>query len=296
MTLRALLPDWTIHLRARRRSPRTITSYVSSGEQLCDWLDGAGLDSDPAAITGRVLEKYLADLSGRLAASTVAKHYRNLYQLFRWLVADGEIPVSPFESLSEPDVPEQPVPIVADETLTRLVKACAGNGFEARRDTALIRLLIDTGMRVSECAGLELDDIDQAQFIAFVMGKGGRGRAVPYGAKTADALRRYLRERGKHPSSAGTSRLWVGMNGVLTDSGIRQMLARRCDEAGVERIHPHQFRHTFAHDWLASGGQENDLMRLAGWRSREMVGRYGSSAAAERAAAAHRRMARGDRI
>ena len=60
----------------------------------------------------------------------------------------------------------------------------------------------------------------------------------------------------------------------MTDSGVRQMLERRCKDAGVDPIHPHQFRHTMAHRWFAAGGQETDLMRLAGWRSREMVGRY----------------------
>ncbi len=202
----------------------------------------------------------------------VAKHYRSLQQLFVWLVDDGEIERSPMERMRPPSVPEQPVAVLAIEEAGALLATGRGNTFENRRDLAILRLFIDTGMRAGELVGLSLDDINLELNVALVMGKGGRNRTCPYGAKTAEALRRYLRVRRTHPL-AQLPQLWVGRQGPLSDSGLRQLLERRANDAGVPHVHPHRFRHTFAHLWLAEGGQENDLMRLAGWRSREMVGR-----------------------
>ena len=75
-----------------------------------------------------------------------------------------------------------------------------------------------------------------------------------------------------------------------------QTVDERAAKAGIDHLYPHKFRHTFAHEWLAEGGQKGDLMRLAGWRSRSMLSRYGASAADDRARKVHRKLGLGDRL
>ena len=101
-----------------------------------------------------------------------------------------------------PQIPEAPVPVLTEDQLRRLLKACEGRDFAARRDSAIIRLLIDTGLRRGECAGIMLDDLDLDDQVVTVLGKGRRPRVLAYGRKTALALDRYLRARASHPHTA----------------------------------------------------------------------------------------------
>lgn len=290
-----LASSFSRDLRAEGRADRTVVIYNQAIRFFSQWLEDQGRSATLDELTRSAIRAWLAELSDRNEASTVATRHRSLHRFCLWLVAEDEIEKDPMAGMQLPRPTQKPVPVISDEDLAALLKTCAAKTFNDRRDEVIMRVLLDCGIRVSELAGLTLDDIDLDKELAIVRGKGRKVRPVYFSSRTTRALDRYLRER-KHHRRASSPALLLSQRGPMSPDGIREIVRKRGQEAGIEGLHPHRFRHTFAHDFLLNGGQERDLKRLAGWSSDVMLERYGASAADVRAQEAAKRMKRGDRV
>src|SRR3954470_24583279 len=217
--LEDLLSSFRRHLRAASKAPRTIELYSQSVRYFSRWLAEHDRPATLDELTRPAISAWLAELSENCQASTVATRLRGMRRFCRWLVVEGELDKAPTEGIEIASIPDKPVPILSDAEITALLKTCAvGRGrpgsfarpiFLARRDEVIFRLLLDTGVRVSELVGLSLDDVDFDRELAHVVGKGSRPRVFPFGAKTGQAIDRYLPIRALHPQASSPRLLWA---------------------------------------------------------------------------------------
>jgi site-specific recombinase XerD len=262
--------EWALKLE--RKSPHTINGRIGTLGRLLAYCEMQGFPADSLdAITPAHVKLWFASL--RVEESTQQTYYRQLHAFWVWAINQEKIAtVNPLDAIKPPRPDEKTIDGLSAEEVRCLVDICRnGASMHWRRDLAIVLLIVDTGLRVSELCSLMLDGWQQDRI--HVMGKGRKERIVPLSSMTAKALWDYIhkeRARVKLPE------IWLNQyNRPLTRDGVWRILDRRAKEAGLRHIHPHMLRHTFALEWHRSGGPLSALQTLLGHSKPTMSLRYG---------------------
>jgi integrase/recombinase XerD len=297
--------EWLRSVTSKQGRPfqeGTIRDYAETARVLDRWMTDQGHDGDFTACDAALLNKFFAAYFTAHGQGGTNTRQRNLRHLFTWLEKTYGHPHPYTDGLHRYSPAQTRPSTLAQEFIQDLLEVTGGGqarDFPRARDHAMIRMLTE-GVRRTELIQQRTEDLSADliahPFVRVVPLKAaracGEGRIVPLSPSTGRAVTAYLRARRAH-RLAGSSELWLGTRnrGPLTGSGLYRMLKQRAIQAGYEPdVHPHQFRHTFAHDWLEGGGGEGDLMRLMGWNDRSMLDRYGADLAVHRAIQAKQRM------
>lgn len=287
--------DWLLDGDLRQLSPATLSTRRLFVDKLLWFLRQEGFDSCGTPELRRFFG-YLsnghetengrwdnAQLKKKARPSTIATYYRHLRSMFRFFLQEGWIDASPLETITPPVVRSDQVQPFTQDQVNALLNA-AKKTLHARRDTAILLFLLDTGARASEMCGLKLKDVDLQGRRCSVRGKGDKTRSLYFGKETTKALWSYLKEEPRE----GEDPLFFADRGTragdpLTRSGLRQMIRRLGRAARIEacRCSPHTFRHTFAVMFLRAGGNTFTLQQMLGHTSLHMTNRYVALAQAD---------------
>jgi len=260
------------HLEVEKQaSPHTLRAYRRDLAQWTAFLAASSSDGPPAA-TAREVRAWLAALHARgLDAVSVARKLAAVRSFYRFLARHGVVRRNPAREVRAPRVARKLVTFLPADEAVAVIEARPVTGAARARDLAVIEMLYATGLRVSELAGLDIDDVDHDARTVRVLGKGNKERIVPYGAPAARALEAYLGRR-----SRGTGPVFLNpRGGRLTVRSIHTIVRRAARVAGVtRRVSPHTLRHTFATHLLDRGADLRAIQELLGHSRLSTTQRY----------------------
>jgi integrase/recombinase XerC len=271
--LAAAISRYLAGLARENVSPHTLRNYSSDLDQFMEYFSppGQGTSTAPREIGVLQLREWLGHLFDQgLGAITVRRKLAAVRSLFKFMLREGTIVANPARLVRTPKAPKR-VPIVPTaEQTNMLVDTVAADTLDRphpTRDLLIFELLYGCGLRISELAGLNLEDFDRTERWIRVLGKGRKERQVPYGAKAADALEKYLQVRGAGPRPVMHQRaLFLNHRGRrLSDRGARGIVkfyARMI--SGDSSLHPHSLRHAYATHLLADGADLRAIQELLG--------------------------------
>lgn len=291
-SLEGQLEAFLLSCRVDELSPRTITDYrqkIGAFVFYCEKVRARALTD----VTVHHVRLFLLGLQETCGARSIKDSYGTVNRFFNWMVEEGTLQRNPMASMHPPRVPQKLIQPLKPGHIRDLLALC-DETFLGTRNRAIILMLLDTGLRLSELANIQLNDIDLDREVIKVMGKGAKERVVGLGAKTQKAMLKYLRLRNDdHPC------LWVTEErGPMKGSGIQIMIRRLGRRAGITdvRVSPHTFRHTFGTQALLNGAGEFAVQSLLGHSTLTMTRKYAATINSEQAVQGYRKFSPVDNL
>jgi integrase/recombinase XerC len=259
----------------KNASALTIKSYREDLTQAALFLSGhAGGNGAVGAVTSRHLRAFMVWLHDQgYAKTTIARRIAAVRSWFRFLCRRGVVTTNPADGLRGPR-PDKNLPnFLPEADVGKLLSAPTDDTPLQQRDRALLETLYSAGMRVSEATGLNLSDLDLADGVATVRGKGKRERLVFFGASAKEALAVWIEARtallARLKTTAAVEAIFLNKNGTrLTPRSVGRILAKYVLKSGLDPdASPHSLRHSFATHLLDHGADIRGVQELLGHRS-----------------------------
>lgn len=279
--MQELVERFRRHLEAEKRaSPHTVRNYLLNVEQLIAFMRerrrARGGAIDPRAVDIVLLRSYLASLFEANEPSTIARKLSAVRAFLRFLKRERLIEENVALLLRPPKAKKALPSFLTVEQAGVLVETPArgprGETAAGARDAAILEVLYGCGLRVSECVGLDVGDLEP-ETLRVRAGKGNKDRVVPLGEKAEQALARWLARR---PSLRPVDdALFVNARGRrLTARSVRRFLDAHARAADLPKTHPHALRHSYATHLLGSGADLRSIQELLGHASLKTTARY----------------------
>jgi len=210
---------------------------------------------------------------GKLSPFTIRKEIRILKGFGTWLNREGFN--NPFSDLVVPREPKRLVSVLSDEEIEKIIASINPTTPIGSRLYAVILFLLDSGPRIGEVVSAKLPDLNLESRQVRIIGKGNKERIVPFGSRTGKAFLQYIHLHRPSPMLPEYVQLFLSMDGMpMTRGSLSSVLHRLKKSSGVNRLHAHLFRHTFAVKYLMNGGDVMTLQRILGHESLEITKRY----------------------
>jgi site-specific recombinase XerD len=276
--LTSVIDEYLNYHEGLNHSKATIRWYADILRPVAAFL-GAEARLRDLSIQG--IRAYQSELRGKgkpngqlLSDESFHDHVRATRTFLSWLHREGYLEEDLAARIELPKVGQKILEILTEEEITRLFQHLPLGDDQGCRNAGVVSLMLDAGLRLSEVAGIDLDDVRLDEGLVRVLGKGRREEWVPFGNFTGKVLRRYAQHYRPHIAN-GTTAFFVNQFGDrLRMEAIKSMFQRLSERSGIDRLHPHLLRHTAATRLLANGCDLHTVQRILRHRSVSTTTRY----------------------